>query len=87
MESRPSSSFLHSPKSLEQTLQTLFPEPQEENKLQKARRILGNTVSEISDEQLEVFLTEIQYLLNGFFDHYEKQLFNGMTLRQVVLGK
>ena len=84
METLTTPPFLRAPKSFETTLQVLFPDAQEENKLQKARRVLGESVNQIPDEQLEVFLTEMEYLLNGWFDYYEKQLFNGMTLKQVL---
>ena len=72
--------------SLENTLNTIFPEPKEENKLIKARRILGEVAQGQSDEQLQVFLTELQYLINSWFDEYEKQLFDGLTLEQLLRG-
>ncbi len=84
METTSSSPFFPHQKSLEETLNNLFPEAKEETKLQKARQILGNSVSEIPDTQLAVFLTELQFLLDDWFDGYEKQLFEGKTLRQVI---
>lgn len=73
-------------KSLESTLNAIFPEPQEENKLQKARRILGETAQGQTDEQLQTFTTELQYLIDSWLDVYEKQIFDGPTLQQLLRG-
>lgn len=69
---------------LEITLQSIFPTKQDENKLQKARRILGDIVSNIPDHELESDLTEFQYLIDTWLDEFEKQIFDNKTLREVL---
>lgn len=71
-------------KSLEAALKTIFPSQKEENKLSKARRILGEIAINISDEQLERDLTDFQFLLDSWLDSFEKQVFNGKTLDQLL---
>lgn len=80
---------LHNPqKSLEESLNTLFPTYKEETKLQKAKRVLGGEIaSEVTDEQLEIFLTEVQFLLDGWLDSFEKTIFDGLTLKQILKGE
>lgn len=73
-------------KSLEETLNSILPNHQEETKIQKGRRILGEVASEITDEKLEIFLTEAQYLLDTWLDSFEKDIFNGLTLKQILRG-
>ncbi len=74
-------------KSIEEGLNALFPTHKEETKLQKARRVLGEISLEVTDEQLEVFLSEVQFLLDSWLDCFEKDLFDGLTLKQILKGK
>ncbi len=79
---------LHNPKkSLEENLNSIFPNHQEETKIQKSRRILGEAVTEMTDEQLGIFLTEVQYLLDTWLDSFERDIFDGLTLKQVFRGE
>jgi hypothetical protein len=73
-------------KSLSEGLNAFFPTHEEENKLQKARRVLGEISLEVTDEQLEVFITEIQFLLDSWLDSFEKKMFDGLTLKQILKG-
>lgn len=71
-------------KILESALSKIFPGKQEETRIQKARLIMGDDVKDLSDEDLEVFLTEFQYLIDCWLDEYEKQVFNNKTLRELI---
>lgn len=71
-------------KSIESALKSIFPGPAEETKLVRARRILKEVVKDVSDDELEVFITELQCLLDAWFDAYEKDVFEGLTLMQVL---
>lgn len=62
----------------------IFPESPEENKIQKARAILGELVEDVSDEEMAIYITQFQYLLDSWLDQYEKQLFNDSTLQQLL---
>lgn len=73
-------------KSLGKGLNAFFPTHEEENKLQKARRVLGEIAFEVTDEQLEVFLTGIQFLLDSWLDNFERKMFEGLTLKQILKG-
>ena len=45
---------------------------------------MGDDVKDLSDEDLEVFLTEFQYLIDCWLDEYEKQVFNNKTLKELM---
>ena len=70
--------------SLETALKHIFPEKQDENKLQKARLIMGEAVKDLSDEELETFITEFQYLIEAWVDSFERQIFDNKTLKQLL---
>jgi len=72
--------------SLEYALETIFPEPKEETQLQKARRILGDIALDMGDDELIGCLAQFQFLLNSWLDDYEKQIFDGKTLDQLLKG-
>ena len=74
-------SFSGAGNSLDAALQSIFTSRQEETKLHKARRIMGCSLCDISDSDLEAYLTEFQYLLDEWFDMFERQLYGGKTLR------
>jgi len=76
---------LHNPQvSLKTTLKSIFPEKQVENRLLKARQIMGEAIHELSDEELESFITEFQYLIDAWVDSFEKQVFENKTLKQLL---
>lgn len=66
------------------TLDSIFPTQQEETKIQKARQILGEIVTEMTDEELESHITKFQYLMDCWLDDFEKKSFNGKTLDQLL---
>jgi len=68
---------------LEQSLNVIFPTHPEENSLQKAKRVLGSDVENITDEALSSYITEFQHLLELWLDDYERSVFQDRTLRQI----
>ncbi len=72
-------------KTLEKTLPRIFPEKEEETRIQKARLIMGEDIKNLSDEDLEVYLTEFQYLIDSWLDEYEKQVFNNKMLKELLM--
>ncbi|MCX6810336.1 MAG: hypothetical protein NTY30_01190 [Candidatus Berkelbacteria bacterium] len=72
--------------SLEYALKTIFPESKTETQLQKARRILGDIATDMSDDELIGCLAQFQFLLNSWLDDYEKQIFNEKPLDQLLKG-
>jgi hypothetical protein len=73
--------------SIQNVLNSIFPQQSEENKITRTRRILGETAKTISDEQIECITTEFQFLIDTWLDEYEKKIFNGMTLKEVLNEK
>jgi hypothetical protein len=81
---RPEALIATHSKTFENALNSIFPSKQEETRIQKARLIMGDDVKDLSDEDLEVFLTEFQYLIDCWLDEYEKQVFDNKTLRELI---
>lgn len=61
-----------------------LPDTLEKSKIQKVRILLGSAVSEMSDEQLETFTAQCEYLLNCWLDEYERKIFAGKTLKELL---
>lgn len=71
----------------ENVLNSIFPGQTEENKIIKTRRILGETASSLSDEQIQCIVSEFQFLIDSWLDEYERNVFKGMTLKEVLNEK
>lgn len=69
---------------LDEALNRIFSNTQEETRLLKARRIMGDVVAETSDEDLEIFLTEFQYLIDSWLDEFERLSYGGQTLKEML---
>ncbi len=70
--------------SIDEALQSIFKSSQEETRLQQTRRTMGDSVSHLSDDELEVCLTEFQHLIDEWLNAFEHELFDGQTLKQVL---
>ena len=70
--------------SIDEVLQGIFKSSQEGTRLQQARRTMGDSVSHLSDDELEICLTEFQHLIDEWLDAFEHELFDGQTLKQVL---
>lgn len=73
--------------SLIKSLDEIFPEQQYEKKLRKAKQILGPTAAEYTADQLRDLITEIQFLCDSWLDDFERKVFNGLTLSQLIHEK
>lgn len=78
----PSNSYPHPLQPLDNTLNAIFPEQSQENRIVKARTILGEVSSTLSDEQIEDTLSEFDYLANCWLDTFERQTF-GKTIKEL----
>lgn len=75
-------------KTLEQSLDELFPEQKHEQKdIQKAKETLGSLAAEFSPEQLKDTIVEIKYLCESWLDEFERQIFKGKTLAELLHEK
>ncbi len=70
--------------SLESALNSILPTQIEETNILKTRKILGETAATLSDEQIESIVTEFQFLANSWLDEFERDVFDGMTLKEVL---
>ncbi len=71
--------------SLHKSLNDLFPEQQyDEKKIQKAKEILGEVADNFTSEQLRDIVTEIQYLVESWLDDFERDVFAGKTLKELL---
>lgn len=74
-------------KSLEGALSSIFPTQLQDDRLLQAKRLFGNDLAQTSDDDLQNHLTELQYLLDSWMDDFERDVFGGKTLRQLVRGE
>jgi hypothetical protein len=72
---------------LENVLNSMFPSRQEENNITRTRRSLGEVSKKFSDEQMLAIISEFQFLIDTWLDEYEKEVFKGMTLKEVLNEK
>jgi len=69
---------------LETTLNAIFPLPEEQTKLERARAILGELSKSYSDEKLENLVADFEYLADSWLDIFERETFEGVTLRELL---
>jgi hypothetical protein len=71
-----------------QSIQDLFPEQEyEEKSIQLAKKALGTLTAEFSSEQLKTVITEMQFLTESWLDEFERQIFKGLTLQELLHEK
>lgn len=71
---------------LQDSFNTSFLGNREESRLQKARRVLGESVKDIPDQILDTFITELQYLADSWLNDYEESVFDDKTLAELLKG-
>ena len=74
-------------KSLENIIENIFPQDREESTILKSRRLLGKRAITLTDEQIHCIVTEFQFLINKWLDEFERDVFNDMTLKEVLNEK
>ena len=72
--------------SIETAINNIFPLASEENKTSRMRKALGNAAKSLSNEQIETITTEFQCLIESWMDEFEKNVFSGLTLKEVLNG-
>ncbi|OGM01893.1 hypothetical protein A2115_00385 [Candidatus Woesebacteria bacterium GWA1_41_8] len=55
--------------------------------LERARKLLGKTTETLTDEELQDQLVMIQYLAVSWLDDFERKIFNGKTLQELINEK
>lgn len=69
---------------LEISLNAIIPTYEEENKLTKSRSLLGSISKELSNDELEIVTAQFEYLANCWLDQYERTVFQGKTLGELM---
>ena len=72
---------------LKNAFRETFLQTPEENTVIKMRRALGENAKFMPDEQVQCIATEFQFLIENWLDEFEKDVFNGMTLKEVLNEK
>lgn len=66
-------------------LNNLYSEQDKQQKLiREARDILGESASEITDAQVYELITEVQYLADTWIEEFERNVFDGKTLEELL---
>jgi hypothetical protein len=63
----------------------IFVSDKEQTRVQKLRVTMGELVANLSDEELETYITEFQYLIDEWLDEFERAAFDGQTLKQTLV--
>jgi|ADGO01.1.fsa_nt_gi hypothetical protein len=85
LELSPALSSFENMQSLDAALSQIFKSRQEETRTEKARRAMAGAVDSLTDEELDIQLTEFQHLIDYWLDMFEQQLFDGKTLQQTLM--
>lgn len=81
-------SLQESSPSLKQSLDELFPEQQyDEKNIQKAKEILGKIANELTPDELQDTVIEMQFLASSWLDDFERKIYKGLTLRELLHEK
>lgn len=67
-----------------QSLNSLFPEPQQQSKTAKAKSILGEFSKQYNDEQLDSLVADFEFLADTWLDDFERASFDGKTLNELL---
>lgn len=55
-----------------------------QNQQQRARQTMGAALEMISDEEVEVYTTELNHLIDYWLNMFERDIFNGQTLHELL---
>ena len=72
---------------LKESLDNIFPEQEYDKRLQKAKEVLRALTSELSTQQLRDVVSEVQYLVSSWLDDFEREIFKGKTLKELLHEK
>jgi hypothetical protein len=74
--------------SVVQTLDEMFPEQERYGKeIKVAKQILGEVADEFTPEELKNVVVEIQFLCESWLDDFERTVFDGQTLKELLHDK
>jgi len=71
---------------LDGALKEIFPEQSEQTQLSRLKKLLGTSVESMSESELKVVLADFQVLIDAWLDMYERRVFGGNTLQDLLKG-
>lgn len=75
-------------KSFTESLNNLFPEQLYNDKdIQKAKEILGDITRELTLQEFNSVVAEVKYLAESWLDDFERNVFGGQTLQELLHNK
>jgi len=85
-ESNTSSTYsAYNPQGVYDQVNQFFSEQDKQRKtIQETREILGESAQSLSDEQIYDLKNEIQYLVDTWLEEFEKSIFDGKTLNELI---
>lgn len=84
----PGIGFDHVTQKIGKSLDDLFPEQQrDEKEIRHAKETLGILASDLSQNELKDVIVEIQYLAESWLDDFERDVFKGKTLKELLHEK
>jgi hypothetical protein len=74
--------------SITQSLERIFPEQKQADKrIKLAKDALGSLSANFSETELGDVITEVEYLTESWLDEYERKIFDGLTLQELLHEK
>lgn len=73
---------------ISQSLEAIFPEQKQADKrIKLAKDALGSLATQFSETELNDVITEVEYLTESWLDEYERNIFDGLTLQELLHEK
>jgi len=74
--------------SISESLDVMFPEQKRQDReVAKTKEILGKLADSFTTLQLKDIVTDIDYLVEGWLDEFEREKFGGKTLKELLHEK
>lgn len=78
----------NSPPTISQSLEAIFPEQKQADKrIKLAKDALGSLASQLSETEIQDLISEVEYLTETWLDEYERNIFGGLTLQELLHQK
>jgi len=72
---------------LDTALKNIFPEQSEQTQLSRIKKLLGEPAQNLTESELKIILCDFQFLIDAWLDTYERRVFDGNTLQDLLKGK
>ena len=73
---------------ISQSLEAIFPEQKQADKrIKLAKEALGSLATQFTETELNDVITEVEYLTESWLDEYERNIFDGLTLQELLHEK